>query len=104
MVKLYLIDVEKPAHRMVRCKLKLNTRLQRKNLIRGNPLLLHLENLGKQRQILEIELRNRFNSLEELEDEEDIDSRNKILTEIIRETVKEIASTRKKREQNLRRN
>ena len=65
-------------HRMVRCKLKLNTRLERKKLIRGKPSVLDLENLGKHRQTFEIELSNRFSALEELEDEEDINSRNKI--------------------------
>ena len=88
-------------HRMVRCKLKLNTKLERKKLIRGKPSVLDLENLGKHRQTFEIELSNRFSALEELEDEEDIDSRNKILTEIIRKTAKEIAGTRKKKESKI---
>jgi len=86
--------------RMLRCKMKLNTRLERKNL-RGKPPLLDLENLGKNRHIFEIELSNSFSALEELEDEEDINSRNKILTEIIRETAKEIAGTGKKRESKI---
>jgi len=83
-------------HRMLRCKLKLNNILARKKLIRGNPSLLDLENLGKNRDIFKIELSNRFSTLEELEGEEDINSRNKILTEIIRETAKEIADIKKK--------
>jgi len=39
--------------------------------------------------------------LEELEGEEDINSKNKILAEIIRETAKEIAGTREKRESKI---
>jgi len=34
-------------HRMVRCKLKLNTLLERRKLIRGKPPVLDLENLSK---------------------------------------------------------
>jgi len=86
---------------MVRCKLKLNTRIERKKLIRGKPALLDLENLGKHRQTFETELSYRFSALEELEDKEDINSRNKMLTEIIRETAQEIAGTRKKRESKI---
>jgi len=49
---------------MVRCKLKLNTRLERKELIRRKPPLSDLENLRKHRQTFEIELSNRFSALE----------------------------------------
>jgi len=55
-------------HRMVRCKLKLNTRLERKKFIRGKPPVSDLENLGKHRQTFEIKLiGNRFSALEEFE-------------------------------------
>jgi len=55
-------------HRMVTCKLKLHTRFGRMKLIRGKPPILDMENLGKHRQTFEIELRNIFGALEELED------------------------------------
>lgn len=90
---------------MLRCKLKPDTRQERKKLIRGKPPVLHLVNVSKNRQTFEKGLSNRCSTLEKLEDKEDINSRNRILTEIIRETAKEIASIEKKnREQNLRRN
>ena len=44
---------------MVRCKLKLNTRLERKKGLRGKPPVLDLENLAKNRQKIDIDLSNR---------------------------------------------
>ncbi|XP_023231883.1 uncharacterized protein LOC111631804 [Centruroides sculpturatus] len=77
-------------HRLVRCRLHLNTRLERRKLMRTTNSV-DLKNLKEQHETFEMELKNRFSVLENLTEEEtDISEINRQITKIIMETAAKI--------------
>ncbi|XP_067127708.1 craniofacial development protein 2-like [Centruroides vittatus] len=77
-------------HRLVRGRLHLNTRLERRKLMRTTKSV-DLKNLKEQHGTFEMELKNQFSVLENLTKEEtDISETNRQITKIIMETAARI--------------
>jgi endonuclease/exonuclease/phosphatase family metal-dependent hydrolase len=75
-------------HRLVRCRILFNTRLERIKLVRSKRQRINIEALRINKQEYEIELKNRFETLE-LEDCE-VNTHNKIIMDILFNVSKKI--------------
>ncbi|XP_072033242.1 uncharacterized protein [Amphiura filiformis] len=82
-------------HRMLLCKMKIDTRLERQKLLRPKHRKADLENLKTKKEEFQLELKNRFQTLQEQEDT-DLDSWNDQLVDIIQESALKVAGRARK--------
>ncbi|XP_072016969.1 uncharacterized protein [Amphiura filiformis] len=82
-------------HRMLLCKMKIDTRLERQKLLRPKHRKADLENLKTKKEEFQLELKNRFQALQEKEDT-DLDNWNDQLLDIIEESALQVAGKARK--------
>ncbi len=82
-------------HRMIMCKVKIDTRLERIKLMTAKHQKTDLDNLTARKQEFQLELQNRFQALE-IEDTTDLDLWNDKVVDIIHESSLKTAGKEKK--------
>ena len=85
-------------HRMVRCKIQLNTKIERMKLINKSRKQVDILQLKEQRCKFRLELKNRFEALKNIvEEEEHVSKINRAISETLKVTALEVAGEVKKR-------
>ena len=78
-------------HRMVRCKLLLNTKIERMKLTNNAKKSINMAKLNECREQFQLELKNRFEVLKNvIEEEQDVNEVNKTLISTLRNVAEEI--------------
>ena len=75
-------------HRMLTSNIRLDTKADRKKLLRKKKPTVDAREIGIQKNEFQLELKNRFTALQELDD---IDTLNENMTEMIQQTATNIA-------------
>ena len=83
-------------HRMLVSNIRLDTKAERKKLLRKKKLIkVHTREIGIKKKEFQLELKNRFTALQELDD---IETLNENITEMIQQTATNIAKQNTKRD------